>query len=115
MRRRRACSPARTRVCRPTRRKGGVGPLQVQPWLLGREKARSCSHEPDDWPRRGLLGTKGWQTNRDDFPAPADGFVLTHFLVVADQDRSRAFISGCPTDRWCWDATRSSSRSPTPG
>jgi catechol 2,3-dioxygenase-like lactoylglutathione lyase family enzyme len=24
-----------------------------------------------------------------DFPAPAEGFVLTHFLVVADQDRSR--------------------------
>jgi lactoylglutathione lyase len=29
--------------------------------------------------------------NRDDFPAPKDGFVLTHFLVVADQDRSRDF------------------------
>ena len=27
--------------------------------------------------------------NPDDFPAPKDGFVLTHFLVVADQDRSR--------------------------
>jgi lactoylglutathione lyase len=27
----------------------------------------------------------------DDFPAPKDGFVLTHFLVVSDQDRSRAF------------------------
>jgi catechol 2,3-dioxygenase-like lactoylglutathione lyase family enzyme len=27
----------------------------------------------------------------DDFPAPRDGFVLTHFLVVADQDRSREF------------------------
>jgi lactoylglutathione lyase len=26
-----------------------------------------------------------------DFPAPKEGFVLTHFLVVADQDRSRAF------------------------
>ncbi|HKA69734.1 MAG TPA: VOC family protein [Actinomycetes bacterium] len=24
-----------------------------------------------------------------DFPAPPEGFVLTHFLVVADQDRSR--------------------------
>lgn len=24
-----------------------------------------------------------------DFPAPAEGFVLTHFLVVEDQDRSR--------------------------
>ena len=26
-----------------------------------------------------------------DFPAPKDGFVLTHFLVVSDQDRSREF------------------------
>jgi catechol 2,3-dioxygenase-like lactoylglutathione lyase family enzyme len=29
--------------------------------------------------------------NPEDFPAPADGFVVTHFLVVADQDRSREF------------------------
>jgi len=27
----------------------------------------------------------------DDFPAPKEGFVVTHFLVVSDQDRSRAF------------------------
>ena len=27
----------------------------------------------------------------DDFPAPESGFVLTHFLVVSDQDRSREF------------------------
>jgi hypothetical protein len=27
----------------------------------------------------------------DDFPDPKDGFVLTHFLVVSDQDRSRDF------------------------
>lgn len=27
----------------------------------------------------------------DDFPAPTQGFVLTHFLVVSDQDRSREF------------------------
>jgi len=26
-----------------------------------------------------------------EFPAPQTGFVLTHFLVVADQDRSREF------------------------
>src|SRR5579859_4738212 len=26
-----------------------------------------------------------------DFPAPPEGFVLTHFLVVSDQDRSREF------------------------
>ena len=29
--------------------------------------------------------------NQDDFPAPQEGFVLTHFLVVSDQDRSREF------------------------
>src|SRR4029077_17778529 len=29
--------------------------------------------------------------NADDFPAPRDGFVLTYFLVVSDQDRSREF------------------------
>jgi lactoylglutathione lyase len=27
----------------------------------------------------------------DDFPAPKEGFVLSYFLVVSDQDRSRAF------------------------
>jgi hypothetical protein len=30
------------------------------------------------------------QTNPDDFPAPSDGFVLTHFSS-SDQDRSRNF------------------------
>ena len=29
--------------------------------------------------------------NPDDFPAPKDGFVITHFPVVSDQDRSREF------------------------
>ena len=29
--------------------------------------------------------------NLDDFPAPKEGFVITHVLVVADQDRSRDF------------------------
>ena len=27
----------------------------------------------------------------DDLPAPREGFVVTHFLVVSDQDRSREF------------------------
>lgn len=27
----------------------------------------------------------------DEFPAPKEGFVITHFLVVSDQDRSREF------------------------
>ena len=30
---------------------------------------------------------------RDDFPAPRQGIVLTHFLTVKDQDRSRAFYA----------------------
>ena len=30
-------------------------------------------------------------TNPDDFPAPKEGFVITTFLVVSDQDRSREF------------------------
>ena len=29
--------------------------------------------------------------SQDDFPAPETGFVVTHFLVVSDQDRSRDF------------------------
>jgi len=28
-------------------------------------------------------------TEPGDFPAPAEGFIITHFLVVSDQDRSR--------------------------
>jgi lactoylglutathione lyase len=29
----------------------------------------------------------------DDFPTPSVGFVLTHFLVVSDQDRSREYYA----------------------
>jgi lactoylglutathione lyase len=29
----------------------------------------------------------------DDFPAPKQGFVITNFLVVSDQDRSREFYT----------------------
>jgi catechol 2,3-dioxygenase-like lactoylglutathione lyase family enzyme len=29
--------------------------------------------------------------SEDDFPAPSEGFVVTNFLVVSDQDRSRDF------------------------
>ena len=29
--------------------------------------------------------------SQDDLPNPESGFVLTHFLVVSDQDRSREF------------------------
>lgn len=30
---------------------------------------------------------------REDFPAPDHGFVITHFLVVSDMDRSRDFYA----------------------
>ena len=30
---------------------------------------------------------------KDDFPAPLEGMVLTHFLTVEDQDRSRGFYA----------------------
>jgi lactoylglutathione lyase len=29
--------------------------------------------------------------NPGEFPAPEEGFVITHLLVAADQDRSREF------------------------
>ncbi len=31
--------------------------------------------------------------DRDDFPAPGEGFVITYFLTVSDQDRSRDFYA----------------------
>jgi catechol 2,3-dioxygenase-like lactoylglutathione lyase family enzyme len=31
---------------------------------------------------------------REDFPAPSEGFVLTHFIVAADVARSRDFYAG---------------------
>lgn len=30
----------------------------------------------------------------EDFPAPSEGFVVTHFIVAADVARSRDFYSG---------------------
>src|SRR5437764_12107406 len=33
----------------------------------------------------------GASVDQFDFPAPKDGFVITNFLVVSDQDRSRDF------------------------
>jgi lactoylglutathione lyase len=38
-----------------------------------------------------VTAIKEAQMSPEDFPAPASGFVLTHFLVVSDQDRSRDF------------------------
>jgi lactoylglutathione lyase len=46
--------------------------------------------------------------NLDEFPAPKEGFVITHLLVVADQDRSREFYRSLFGGKWCWSVTRSS-------
>jgi lactoylglutathione lyase len=40
------------------------------------------------WPYR---VTKEGHMTENDFPAPHSGFVVTHFLVVSDQDRAREF------------------------
>src|SRR5437870_7592686 len=54
--------------------------------------------------------------NPDDFPAPKEGFVLTHFLVVSDQDRSRDFYKSIfgvhPGPRRSLDRGRPSDRHP---
>jgi lactoylglutathione lyase len=34
---------------------------------------------------------RGFQMSDSDFPAPESGFLVTHFLVVSDQERSRDF------------------------
>jgi hypothetical protein len=44
----------------------------------------------------------------EDFPAPKEGFVVTHFLVVSDQDRSHDFYRKLSTEGSSWRATRSS-------
>ena len=53
--------------------------------------------------------------NPGDFPAPKEGFVITHVLVVADLDRSREFYRSLLGGRVLLEGDRSSSRSPTRG
>jgi hypothetical protein len=38
---------------------------------------------------------------RDDFPAPSEGFVLTHFIVDEDVARSRDLYVGAVRRRSC--------------
>jgi catechol 2,3-dioxygenase-like lactoylglutathione lyase family enzyme len=38
-----------------------------------------------------MIDGGGVDMNPEDFPAPREGFVITQFLVVSDQDRSREF------------------------
>ena len=46
--------------------------------------------------------------SESDFPDPASGFVVTHFLVVSDQDRSRDFYRSVFGAKCWWNVTRSS-------
>src|SRR5207302_2815453 len=50
---------------------------------------RRLVHRPYSRGRRPHI--EGLNMARDDFPAPDEGFVVTNFLVVSDQDRSREF------------------------
>jgi lactoylglutathione lyase len=55
---------------------------------------RVLSARPRLADQRGTAGPSYWQgfqMSRDDFPEPQTGFVVTHFLVVSDQDRSRDY------------------------
>ena len=45
--------------------------------------------KPNLRPRPESSTLEVWSMADMDLPAPSEGFVLTHFLVVADQDRSR--------------------------
>jgi predicted enzyme related to lactoylglutathione lyase len=47
-----------------------------------------------------------------DFPAPASGFVVTHFRVVSDQDRSRDFYASVFGAKVVAERVPSSSPSP---
>lgn len=38
-----------------------------------------------------MSATSSTDPHKRGFPAPAEGFVVTHLLIVADQDRSREF------------------------
>src|SRR5438093_10249298 len=67
-----------------------------EPTTSGRPRNRLFTHLADDRPcagpapkRRPRDGEP--EMNPEDFPAPREGFVIAHFLVVSDQDRSRTF------------------------
>jgi hypothetical protein len=47
----------------------------------------------------------------EDFPAPTEGFVLTHFIVAADVARSRDFSTSATAAWWRWGTLRWSSSS----
>jgi lactoylglutathione lyase len=48
------------------------------------------NHVVEHW-QHCIRSEGGAPMNPNDFPAPQEGFVITHFLVVSDQDRSRDF------------------------
>ena len=75
-----------TRALRPPRRPAGA--VRVRPYAgIGRLTGRGAQN--------GLMTTDPSPPAMDpsDFPAPSEGFVLTFFLLVEDQDRSRDFYT----------------------
>jgi lactoylglutathione lyase len=70
--------------------------LTTEAQVIDRRRSRALTreHTYGDLPRRNVAinqQSRSRHMNLDDLPAPADGFVITHFLVVSDQDRSREF------------------------
>jgi hypothetical protein len=53
----------------------------------GGTRTRDCADPGPARPRT----VWGFKVRQDEFPDSEHGFVVTHFLVVADQDRSRDF------------------------
>jgi lactoylglutathione lyase len=46
-------------------------------------------HPDPRWDKRSTTSKEHTRMNREDFPAPREGVIITHFLVVRDQDTSR--------------------------
>ena len=46
--------------------------------------------------KEGVMPTSGsaYRPDARGFPAPAEGFVVTHLIIVTDQDRSRGQAAG---------------------
>ncbi len=46
--------------------------------------------------------------NPDEFPAPEEGFVITHFSWLPIRTVPGSFTDRCSRDKWCSSVTRSS-------
>src|SRR5258705_3358812 len=70
-----------------------AGPWSRRPQRASAADARDGARcrEGHDGVRRHSRVPRRFPMADSEFPAPQSGFVLTHFLVVSDQDRSREF------------------------